>query len=526
MAAGELALVLHAHLPYVRSAEPGSLEEDWYFQALQECYLPLLAVLEAAAADPAQAPRLTLGLSPTLLTLLSDRHLNAGFEPWLQRRLELLPQAPADLRGAATDLAGQLQRTLAQWRSCEGQLIPRFRQLRQLGVLDLITCGATHGYLPLLRHTPEAVRAQLLTAVREHERLLGERPLGIWLPECAYYEQLDQQLIRAGLRYSVLDGHGLLHGLPRPRYGVYAPICSPGGVAFFGRDSTSTLPVWSARDGYPGHGCYREFHRDLGWDLPEAELAAAGISTRRPLGLKLHRVTAQSAALDQKLPYDPQAARAQVIVDASDYLKGRAAELQQLTAVMERSPLLVAPFDAELFGHWWYEGPAFLAELFRQGPASGIRFVHLRGVLADDQPLQVCRPSPSSWGQGGYHDYWLNDSNAWVVIEWQRASAAMVRRVNRGVGSAQQRDLLTQAGRELLLAQSSDWSFILRAGTTTDLAKERIERHLDRFWRLMDAINNNTPLPEGWLEAVQQEDGLFPLLNAADWVSFSAGSSN
>ncbi|MEB3234465.1 MAG: 1,4-alpha-glucan branching protein domain-containing protein [Cyanobacteriota bacterium] len=519
MAAGDLALVLHAHLPYVRSAEPGSLEEDWYFQALQECYLPLLAVLEAAAADPAQSPRLTLGLSPTLLSLLSDRHLNAGFAPWLELRLQLLAQAPAEQRAAALELAGQLQRTLEQWHSSGGELIPRFRRLQQLGVLDLITCGATHGYLPLLRHTPEAVRAQLLTAVREHERLLGERPLGIWLPECAYYEGLDQQLLACGLRYSVLDGHGLLHALPRPRYGVYAPICSTAGIAFFGRDSTSTLPVWSARDGYPGQGVYREFHRDLGWDLAPELLAEAGIHSRRPLGLKLHRVTGQSASLDQKRPYDPQAARAQVIVDASHYLKGRASELEHLGTVMDRAPLLVAPFDAELFGHWWYEGPAFLAELFRQGPASGVGFAHLRSVLAHDQPLQVCKPSPSSWGQGGYHDYWLNDSNAWVVIEWQRASAAMVRRVNRGVGSAQQRQLLTQAGRELLLAQSSDWSFILRAGTTTDLAKERIERHLDRFWRLMDAINNNTPLPEGWLEAIERQDGLFPLLNAADWVS-------
>jgi 1,4-alpha-glucan branching enzyme len=519
MAAGDLALVLHAHLPYVRSAEPGSLEEDWYFQALQECYLPLLAVLEAAAADPAQAPRLTLGLSPTLLSLLSDPGLNARFGPWLELRQGLLALVPPGLELAAAELAHQLQATLRQWRELGGQLIPRFRRLQQLGVLDLITCGATHGYLPLLRHTPEAVRAQLLTAVREHERLLGERPLGIWLPECAYYEGLDQQLVACGLRYSILDGHGLLHALPRPRYGVYAPICSPAGVAFFARDSTSTLPVWSARDGYPGQGAYREFHRDLGWDLGEEVLHEAGIASRRPLGLKLHRVTTQCAALADKQPYDPDAARQQVRVDASHYLQGRVRELEGLAGVMDRAPLLVAPFDAELFGHWWYEGPAFLAELFRQGGESGIGFVHLRGVLAEHQALQVCRPSPSSWGQGGYHDYWLNDSNAWVVIEWQRASAAMVRRVNRGVGSPEQLQLLTQAGRELLLAQSSDWSFILRAGTTTDLAKERIERHLDRFWRLMDAINHNTPLPEGWLEAIQREDGLFPLLNAADWVS-------
>ena len=519
MAAGDLALVLHAHLPYVRSGAPGTLEEDWYFQALQECYLPLLAVLEAAAADPAQSPRLTLGLSPTLLSLLSDQSLNQRFVPWLEVRLALLDHAPADQQQAAASQAAQLHGTLAQWRQLDGNLIGRFRRLQQQGVLDLITCCATHGYLPLLRHTPEAVRAQLLTAVREHERLLGERPLGIWLPECAYYEGLDQQLLACGLRYSILDGHGLLHALPRPRYGVYAPICSPGGVAFFGRDSTSTLPVWSARDGYPGHGSYREFHRDLGWDLPQELLSEAGITSRRPLGLKLHRVTSQAASLDQKQSYEPDVAQATVLGDARHYLKGRAAELNNLSAVMARSPLLVAPFDAELFGHWWYEGPSFLAELFRQGPAQGVNFTHLRDVLADDQPLQVCRPSPSSWGQGGYHDYWLNDTNAWVVIEWQRASAAMVRRVNRGVGSSEQRQLLTQAGRELLLAQSSDWSFILRAGTTTDLARERIERHLDRFWRLMDAINNGTPLPEGWLQAIQRDDGLFPALNAADWVT-------
>ena len=521
MAAGDLALVLHAHLPYVRSGELGSLEEDWYFQALQECYLPLLDMLEAAAADPEQAPRLTMGVSPTLLSLLCDPDLNRRFPPWLQLRIELLQQVSGELQPAASDLHERLQAVAAQFLACGGNLLPRLRALQQQGVLDLITCGATHGYLPLLRDTPEAVRAQLLTAVREHERLLGERPLGIWLPECAYYEELDQQLLASGLRYSILDGHGLLHALPRPRYGVYAPICSPAGVAFFGRDSTSTLPVWSARDGYPGHGSYREFHRDLGWDLPEPLLAEAGITSRRPLGLKLHRVTSQAASLDQKQPYDPAAARATVATDAHHYLQGRAAELQGLTGVMERAPLLVAPFDAELFGHWWYEGPQFLAELFRQAPALGVTFTHLRAVLAEDQPLQVCRPSPSSWGQGGYHDYWLNDSNAWVVIEWQRASSAMVRRVNRGVGSAAQRELLTQAGRELLLAQSSDWSFILKAGTTTDLARERIERHLDRFWRLMDAINSGSPLPDGWLEAVSKEDGLFPLLNAADWVSRS-----
>jgi 1,4-alpha-glucan branching enzyme len=516
---GDVALVLHAHLPYVRSSRAGSLEEDWYFQALQECYLPLLEMLEAAAADPLQRPRLTMGVSPTLLSLLSDADLNRRFLPWLDLRLALLQDAPVALQPAAGDLTQRLEAVREQFLGCDGNLIPRLRRLQQGGVLDLITCGATHGYLPLLRDSPEAVRAQLLTAVREHQRLIGERPLGIWLPECAYYEGLDQHLAQCGLRYTLVDGHGLLHGLPRPRYGVYAPVCSTAGVAFFARDNESTLPVWSASQGYPGDGAYREFHRDLGWDLSEEQLEALGITSRRPLGLKLHRVSAQGCPLEAKQPYDPALAEERLEQHASAYLDGRSRQLEMLARTIDRRPLLVAPFDAELFGHWWFEGPRFLGALFRTAGQHNLRFTHLREVLSAGQNLQVCQPSPSSWGQGGYHDYWLNDTNAWVVAEWQRASRAMVRRVNRGVGSPTQRDLLTQAGRELLLAQSSDWSFILKAGTTTELARERIHRHLERFWRLLDAIETGTSPSPAWLEAVQREDGLFPLLNAADWAT-------
>ena len=398
MAAGDLALVLHAHLPYVRSSEPGSLEEDWYFQALQECYLPLLGVLEAAAADRRQRPRLTLGLSPTLLSLLADPQLNGRFLAWIAVRQELLLQAPQALGPAASHLSAQLEAVVSQWRQIKGQLIPRFRRLQQQGVLDLITCGATHGYLPLLRQVPEAVRAQLVTAVREHERLLGERPLGIWLPECAYYEGLDQQLVGCGLRYSVLDAHGLLHALPRPRYGVFAPICSPAGAAFFGRDSSATLPVWSAREGYPGDGAYREFHRDLGWDLPDSELASHAIASRRPLGLKLHRVTAQGCPLDQKQPYEPAVAAERIEEHAATYLQGRAEELGSLARSMERRPLLVAPFDAELFGHWWFEGPQFLAALFRQADGAG----------GDTTTTGSTRPTPGWWpsGSGPPRPWW------------------------------------------------------------------------------------------------------------------------
>ena len=191
MTKGAVALVLHAHLPYVRSAEPGSLEEDWFFQALVECYLPLLETLERAAKRPDCEPKLTMGLSPTLLTLLDAPDLKQRFPTWLAQRQQLLPQADQALRVGADHLSKTFERHLAAWTACDGDLIGRFAALQRQGVVDLLTCGATHGYLPLLRHHPEAVRGQLRTAVREHQRLIGERPLGIWLPECAYYEGLD-----------------------------------------------------------------------------------------------------------------------------------------------------------------------------------------------------------------------------------------------------------------------------------------------------------------------------------------------
>jgi 1,4-alpha-glucan branching enzyme len=521
MAAGALALVLHGHLPYVRSRDPGSLEEDWFFQALVESYLPLLGMLQRCQRNGLK-PRLTMSLSPTLLSLLNDSLLQERFPLWLEQRIGLLQRAKAEEEEAANQLLQHFQLQLQAFADLGGEPIRGFAALQKAGVLDLLTCSATHGYLPLLRDPVEAVRGQLLTAVREHERLLGVKPQGIWLPECAYYEGLDQQLAAAGLRYAVLDAHGLLHALPRPRYGVYAPICSPNSVAFFGRDSEATLPVWSASDGYPGDGSYREFHRDLGWDLEEGELQAAGILSSRPLGLKLRRVSGGDCPLNKKLPYEPNAAALTAKRHGSSYVAARLEQLRGLNELIDRPPLLVAPFDAELFGHWWFEGPQFLEQVFLQGAAAGLNFISLQGSLSSGVDLQVCRPSPSSWGQGGYHSYWLSESNAWVVPDWHRASLAMVAASNyeQGKKNPQRLRYLRQAARELLLAQSSDWSFILRAGTTTELAKDRIQRHLNRFWRLIEVLKPNhlsNAAEISWLDALEQEDSLFPLVDPSDW---------
>jgi len=186
--------------------------------------------------------------------------------------MEFLIDLPPKEQAASEFLMRNIKNNFVYWKECNGNLIERFKNLFITGNLDILTCAATHGYLPILRENPETVLGQINTAIRSHEVIFGARPLGIWLPECAYYENLDEILFNCGIRYAVLDGHGILNGSPRPRYGVYAPICSKNGVAFFGRDSESTLPVWSSKEGFPGNAVYREFHKDLGWELSSSEL--------------------------------------------------------------------------------------------------------------------------------------------------------------------------------------------------------------------------------------------------------------
>src|SRR5262249_37451677 len=143
-------------------------------------------------------------------------------------------------------------------------LVGAARRLQDHGVLEVITCGATHGFLPLMQVHPEAVRAQITVAAVHYRHHFGRDPVGIWLPECGYYPGVARFLAAEGIRYFFCDTHGILDAVPRPRYGVYAPIFTPSGVAAFGRDPESSQQVWSAEHGYPGDPDYRDFYRDIG----------------------------------------------------------------------------------------------------------------------------------------------------------------------------------------------------------------------------------------------------------------------
>jgi len=514
---GNLAFILHAHLPYVRKNEKNSLEEDWFFQAVLECYLPLITVLEESVKSESNNAKLTISLSPTLISLFQSSELLEKFPEWINTRINLLKELPEDQQNASRFLLKNMKDQLTYWEKSSGNIINKFKYLLNTGCLDIITCAATHGYLPILRENPETVIGQIKTAIRHHQRTFNVKPLGIWLPECAYYENLDKILSKCGIRYAVLDGHGILNSKPRPRYGVYAPICSQNGVAFFGRDSESTLPIWSAKEGFPGDPIYREFHKDLGWELPIKKLQEKGISSNRPLGLKFHRITNSSISLGEKDFYEKNLAEKKAEEHSEIYLVRRSKQLKKLSIDYKFNPILIAPFDAELFGHWWYEGPIFLKYIFKNSKKHSIKLTHLREILSLSPQIQVCDPSPSSWGQGGFHNYWLNDTNAWIVPEITKAGSTFIEVNSRNVENELTKRILMQAARELLLSESSDWSFILRAGTTTELAKERIERHLSRFWKLIRCLNKNESIDFNFLETIEQEDKIFPYIDLSDW---------
>jgi 1,4-alpha-glucan branching enzyme len=523
---GYLSMVLHAHLPFVRHPEHARfLEENWLFEAITETYIPLLGVLEAWEAEGLHTP-LTLTLTPTLCAMLRDPLLRSRYEAHLENLIELVEKETRrtlwekPFHKLALFYRSRLLETRAYWQSCQGDLVGRFRRLQDAGRLEIITCAATHALLPLLDHPP-SVRAQVLVARDEYRACFGCEPRGIWLPECAYVEGLESVLQEAGLRWFIVDSHGLLRAEPRPRYGLFAPVALPNGVAAFGRDLDSAKQVWSREGGYPGDPRYREFYRDIGFDLDVDYLRPhlAGNGERGFTGIKYHRVTGPT---DKKAPYDREAALEAASEHARHFCQARLNQVERLQDVLERPPLVVTPYDAELFGHWWYEGPDFLDRLVREIAAANLSDFRLEMItptqfLERHPQCQVAMPAASSWGDGGHLAVWLNEQTAWIYPHLRTAQERMSELVRiRTQSSPFEARALRQAGRELLLAQASDWPFILRHATSPDYARGRLTAHLQRFTALYEQLATGQ-VDEPALTAMEAQDNLFPDLEIAYW---------
>lgn len=521
---GYHAIILHAHLPFVRHPEHERfLEEAWLFEAITESYLPLLQVLQGWRQAGMAAP-ITLNLSPTLCAMLRDPLLQSRYERHLNGLIELAEKEihRTHWDRAFHELAWMYHHrfSLARdtWQAAGRDLAGAFRQLQDENRIEIITCAATHALLPLLNHAP-SVRAQILVARDYYRECFGRDPRGIWLPECAYAPGIEQVLQEANLRWFIMDTHGVLHASPRPRYGVFAPIYTPNCIAAFGRDLDSARQVWSRHEGYPGDARYRDFYRDIGYDLDFDYVRPylASPDLRGFTGLKYYQITGDTTS---KLVYNRQAALQAAGGHAAHFLESRQRQISDLARVMDRPPLVVSPYDAELFGHWWYEGPEFLDYYVRKVyyDQKTIALITPEQYLRKHPTNQVATPSPSSWGEEGYCKLWLNDTNQWILPHLQVAQERMTelaRRYPHATGLTAR--ALNQAGRELMLAQASDWPFILRTGTSPDYARRRVKDHLLRFIALHEQLTA-TQVDADYLARVENTDNLFPHLNYRYWA--------
>jgi 1,4-alpha-glucan branching enzyme len=522
---GYFSLVLHAHLPFVRHPEHEKfLEEAWLFEAITETYVPLLQIMEGWQRD-AMESRVTLTLSPTLCAMLRDPLLQERCTRHLNGLIDLAEKEihRTHWDRAFHDLSWMYHNRFTTIRDAYlnygRDLVGAFRKFQDLGKLEIITTAATHALLPLLAGHPPSVRAQILVARDHYRECFGCDPRGIWLPECAYFEGVEAFLQEANLRWFIVDTHGVLHARPRPRYGVFAPIFTPNGIAAFGRDLESSRQVWSKHEGYPGDARYRDFYRDIGFDLDfdYVKPHLPSVEHRGFTGMKYFRITGGDA---EKQIYDRRAALHAAAEHAGHFLDARMAQIQNLSGILDRPPLVLAPYDAELFGHWWYEGPEFLDYFVRKAYYDQKVFTLItpEEYLRRHPTNQIATPSPSSWGEEGYWRVWLNEKNEWIYPHLQVAQERMTALLHRpNKPTALRERALKQAARELLLAQASDWPFMLRTGSSPDYARKRVKDHLLRFIALHDQLTS-TRVDEKWLAEIERRDNVFPEINYGYWA--------
>ena len=555
----DFVLALHSHLPWVLNHGRWPHGSDWLCEAALDTYLPLIEQLRALETERVAAP-LTIGVTPVLANQLVSPTFVGEMEAFFAQRLMACDEAGMSLAATGEEhlvplvefWRGRLTRLRRLFHDLGGDIVSAFRSLEESGRIETITSAATHGFLPLLARD-ESIRLQLAVGRAEHRRLFGRLPQGIWVPECAYRPRgawqpwssaprsgvrrgIEEHLGDAGFRFFFVDSHlasagrplgiygdpatravvqrsgdridGLGHRSPYRSYEV-APWRSDG-IAALVRDPRSSMQVWSRFHGYPGEGAYLEFHK-----------------MRWPGGLKLWRVTGGSVDLGDKGPYDPDEARARAQEHAKHFaglLAGIATSERQ-----RRGGVIVAPFDTELFGHWWFEGPEWLGGLYRSlaREKRGVRPVTASRHLAEYPTREPIAMPPGSWGANGDFSMWLGETTVWT---WERVWAleeAFWDAVPVAIERPAARPVLAQAAREMLLAQASDWQFIISTGAAADYAERRLRQHCDDAEALLAALLPGAEArlaeAQGTAEELHRRDDLFPDILSAVAVA-SSGS--
>ncbi|MCL5673811.1 MAG: DUF1957 domain-containing protein [Deltaproteobacteria bacterium] len=529
--------VLHFHLPFVRHPEMSKyLEEEWYFEAVTETYLPLLEAFDNLERDNIDY-NITISLTPTLLTMMADNLLSERLINYVNARVKVLDEEafrtqtdpefhPVTLfyRERYKNLAGKLNRGGGQY------IINELLKHNKIGHINIITSAATHSFLLFMVGEPETIAAQIQVGIETHEKLLGIKPSGIWLPECGYTSGFDAILNRYGIFYTFLDQHGIEMAYPEPPNGCFSPVVTPFGVAAFGRDPESSRQVWSSKEGYPGAPIYREFYRDVGFDLDLPHLIPLRHGSIKTFtGLKYYAITGTG---NYKEAYRPGAAKRKASEHAEQFVYNRALQGNYLKNVIGEPPVIVSMYDAELFGHWWFEGPWWLESVFRQlnknssiesAAAEDISKEALsnvkskNGILySPEEKTWIAQPATSTWGGGGYSEVWLNGKNDEIQQFLSDIAIELIDICKNRYNEVIYNDALNQAARELMLAESSDWTFLLSTGQAVSYAERRVKAHLVRARKCISMAIGSEPFDKKWFKDISYKDNIFPWINAKE----------
>lgn len=517
MARNSIGLILNAHMPFVRHPEyPRFLEEDWLFEAISETYLPMLRMLRKLRDE--QVPyKITISFSPSLCSMLADPILQGRFTDYLhlhkelgEKEIERCQISDQSCLPLARFYLDQINRNLQEYFELyQCNILSGFLDLEETGHVVLITTAATHAYLPLYSEYPAAINAQIELAVQSHINHFKKRPKGFWLPECGYFPGLEEYLQKEELSFFQLAAQALILSEEKVKRGSYAPVSCPNGVFGFARDFHLTNLVWSNAEGYPTDPDYREFYRDIGYDLPMEyiEPYIHSPKVRVFTGFKYHAITGKG---NDKRFYDQEKAALKIDKHAKNFIYSVRQKGEKIAPLLDRDPFYTLAFDAELFGHWWFEGIPWLEKVIREiAKTDDIVLATQLDYLERYPENQVLQPSYSSWGEGGYSNVWADGSNVWIYRHIHKAIERMEELAIRFPDqNSLKKRFLNQAAREVLLSMASDWPFIIHDQTSVNYAEKRLREHLMNFNLVYENMCKNAVNTE-WLVKAEKRNILF-----------------
>ena len=499
---GAVALVLHSHLPWLSGHGVWPVGEEWFHQALVECYVPLVEELDALAAEGFRDV-LTLGVTPVLAAQLDDQPLMDAARTWAkgweERTHDIEASEDEHERAIAAyerGLAQHAQELLGtRWRAGGS---PVLRSLSDRGVVELLGGPLTHPFLPLL--IPEVARFALESGLTDSVLRVGARPRGIWSPECGWSPWLGEVVDAARVGHLVVDEQLVRDAGGHPhaawRVAGHRVVAVP-------RDLEVTNLIWSSRTGYPTGGPYRDFHAR---------------ETERMSGLRMWAVTSPEVSVEAKEGYDPAAAAAQLERDVAHFVGSVVARLREAHDALGEPGLVVAAYDTELFGHWWHEGPRFLGMVVRALYEEGVTVTTLSGAIDGGHVAGELELGDGSWGAGKDFSVWRGPAVAGISKEgwWvqRRFVDILTRERERGALSARRPDL-DQLARTMLHLLSSDWAFLITRGQSVEYARDREHMHRRDFHALAQLVEDGRAY-DAATEVQRQRavDRAFPTLDA------------